>query len=81
MSCCRDSIGDSTISGDLRWGGTLGVSVDFVARSHCSVEFIPLEDIQVYPIYVIPTDHAEYLLPFIEIIVMMARNDRIFKMS
>ena len=45
--CHRDSIGDSTISGDLRWAGFLGVNVDFVARSHCAVEFISLEDMKV----------------------------------
>ncbi len=33
--------------GDQRWGGTFGVNVDFVARSHCSVEMISLEDMQV----------------------------------
>ena len=44
---CRDSIGDSCISGDLRWGGSYGVNIDFVARTHCSVAFIKIEDIQV----------------------------------
>ena len=43
----RDSFGDSTISGDLRWAGTYGVNVDFVARSHCAVEFILVEDMEV----------------------------------
>jgi hypothetical protein len=43
----RDSIGDSAISGDLRWAGSFGVNVDFVARSHCSVEIILVEDMQV----------------------------------
>ena len=33
--------------GDPRWAGSFGVNVDFVARSHCSVEMIMLEDIQV----------------------------------
>jgi len=41
-----DSIGDSAISGDLRWAGSYGVNVDFVARSHCAVEIISIEDIQ-----------------------------------
>jgi hypothetical protein len=45
----RDSIGDSAISGDFRWAGFLGVNVDFVARSHCSVEYISLEDMKVCP--------------------------------
>jgi hypothetical protein len=43
----RDSIGDSVIAGDLRWGGMYGVNVDFVARSHCSVAIIKLEDMKV----------------------------------
>lgn len=42
----RDCIGDSSLSGDLRWAGTFGVNLDFVARSHCSVEFISIEDMQ-----------------------------------
>ena len=46
-SWLRDSIGDSTIMGDHRWAGTFGVNVDFVARSHCSVEMILLEDMKV----------------------------------
>ena len=33
--------------GDHRWAGTFGVNVDFVARSHCSVEMILLEDMHV----------------------------------
>ena len=45
-SYTRDSIGDSAISGDLRWAGSYGVNVDFVARSHCAVEIILLEDMQ-----------------------------------
>ncbi len=35
------------MAGDLRWAGTFGVNVDFVARSHCSVALITMEDIQV----------------------------------
>ncbi len=44
---CRDSIGDCAVAGDTRWAGTFGVNVDFVARSHCSVALITMEDIQV----------------------------------
>jgi hypothetical protein len=44
----RDSIGDSCVAGDLRWGGSFGVNVDFVARSHCSVAYIKREHIEVY---------------------------------
>jgi hypothetical protein len=43
---CRDSFGESSIAGDKRWAGSYGVSIDFVARSHCSVEIILIEDIQ-----------------------------------
>ena len=46
-ACGRDSIGDSAVMGDTRWAGAFGVNVDLVARSHCSVEIIKLEDIQV----------------------------------
>ncbi len=42
----RDTIGDSAVVGDVRWAGAFGVNVDLVARSHCSVEIIKLEDIQ-----------------------------------
>jgi hypothetical protein len=43
----RDCIGDCSLAGDPRWAGTYGVNLDFVARCHCSIEFISLEDIQV----------------------------------
>ena len=42
----RDAVGDSSVAGDTRWAGTYGVNVDFVARSHCSVVYIPVSDIQ-----------------------------------
>jgi len=41
-----ESIGSSCVVGDFRWAGAFGVSADFVALSHCSAEFIPLEAIQ-----------------------------------
>ena len=44
---CRDCLGDSSLAGDLRWAGTYGVNLDFVARSHCSVQFISIESMQV----------------------------------
>jgi hypothetical protein len=44
----RDAIGDSALADDLRWSGAFGVSVDFIARTHCSVEFIPLKKMQVH---------------------------------
>ncbi len=44
---CRDCIGDSSLAGDQRWAGTFGVNLDFVARSHCSIEFISIDDIKV----------------------------------
>jgi hypothetical protein len=40
-------MGDSVLAGDLRWAGTYGVNIDFVARSHCSVEYISIEAMQV----------------------------------
>jgi hypothetical protein len=40
-------MGDSSLAGDARWSGSYGVNLDYVARSHCSVEFISIEDIQV----------------------------------
>ena len=43
----RDPVGDCAVAGDLRWAGMFGVNVDFVARSHCSVALITIEDIQV----------------------------------
>jgi hypothetical protein len=43
----RDSVGDCAVAGDHRWAGIFGVNVDFVARSHCSVALITVEDIQV----------------------------------
>ncbi len=43
----RDSIGSSSLVGDFRWSGTFGVNLDYVARSHCSVEIIHLKDIEV----------------------------------
>jgi len=43
-----DSIGDCSLAGDKRWAGSYGVSVDFVARSHCSVEYISVEDVKVW---------------------------------
>ncbi len=33
--------------GDERWAGTYGVSADYIALTHCAVEFISLEEIQV----------------------------------
>ena len=33
---------------DFRWAGSYGVQVDFIARSHCSVEIIKTEDIMVW---------------------------------
>jgi hypothetical protein len=33
--------------GDERWAGAYGVAADFIAMTHCSAEFIPLEEIQV----------------------------------
>ncbi len=35
------------MAGDNRWAGAYGVAADFIAVTHCSVEFIPLEEILV----------------------------------
>jgi hypothetical protein len=43
----RDSIGGCSIAGDQRWAGAYGMKADFIARSHCSVEVIKMEDIKV----------------------------------
>ena len=43
----RDSIGSSCVVGDNRWAGTFGVQADFIAKSHCSVEYIAKDDILV----------------------------------
>jgi hypothetical protein len=51
----RDCIGDTAIAGDMRWSGAFGVSLDMVARSHCSVELILLEDLQVLRVWGIVT--------------------------
>jgi hypothetical protein len=42
----RDSIGENAIAGDMRWAGSYGVNIDFVAQSHCAVEVITVQDIQ-----------------------------------
>ena len=46
MSNFRDAFGESSIAGDKRWAGSYGVNIDFVARSHCAVEIILVEDIK-----------------------------------
>ena len=43
----RDSLGGCTVVGDLRWTGSYGMQADIVARTHCSVELIKIEDIHV----------------------------------
>jgi hypothetical protein len=40
-------VGGGTVVGDRRWTGTFGVSVDLIARTHCSVEIIKCEDVLV----------------------------------
>ncbi len=37
--------------GDDRWAGTYGVSADYIALTHCSVEYIALEDILVSSVF------------------------------
>ncbi len=56
--------------GDDRWAGTYGVSADYIALTHCSVEFIALEDIHV------SSDVAQRLLKALARIVDdSGRND------
>ncbi len=62
----RDSIGSSSIVGDKRWAGTFGVDADFIARGHCSVEFIKIEDIEVFLTRTTITS-AQSHLPFVVI--------------
>jgi hypothetical protein len=45
---CSDTMGGCTVVNDTRWAGAYGVNVDFVARTHCSVEVVTNEDIQVH---------------------------------
>uniref|UniRef100_A0A7S0MT42 Ion transport domain-containing protein n=1 Tax=Cryptomonas curvata TaxID=233186 RepID=A0A7S0MT42_9CRYP len=40
-----DSVGGNAVVGDKRWTGSLGVYVDLVARTHCSVALIPTQHI------------------------------------
>ena len=47
LSVCSDCLGDSSLAGDMRWAGTYGVNLDFVARSHCSIQFISIDAMQV----------------------------------
>jgi hypothetical protein len=42
-----ESIGSSSVIGDSRWAGDYGVDADFIAVTHCSAEFIPLQEILV----------------------------------
>ena len=42
-----ESIGSSCVLGDGRWAGSYGVDADYIALTHCSVEFIPLDAINV----------------------------------
>ena len=42
-----DSIGGCALVGDFRWAGAYEVQADFVARTHCSVEIIKTEEIEV----------------------------------
>jgi hypothetical protein len=62
----RDSIGSSSIVGDKRWAGAFGVDADFIARGHCSVEFIKIEDIEVFLTRTSITS-AQSHLPFVVI--------------
>mmetsp|Transcript_30427 Transcript_30427/g.80910 ORF Transcript_30427/g.80910 Transcript_30427/m.80910 type:complete len:324 (-) Transcript_30427:669-1640(-) len=41
-----DSFGDTSVLGDSSWAGKYGVSVDFVAHTHCAVTFVSAKDIE-----------------------------------
>ena len=43
----RDVIGGNVVIGDSRWAGAWGVRADFIAKTTCSVLFIPAADIMV----------------------------------
>ncbi len=52
-SCLRpvfirsDALGGGVVLGDNRWAGSYGIDADILARTHCSVEIISIEDLQV----------------------------------
>ena len=46
----RDSFGGCAVAGDNRWTGDYGVRVDLVARTHCSVMMVKIENIKVLPL-------------------------------
>ena len=48
--------------GDDRWAGAYGVTADFIAMTHCSVEFIPLAQIQVKTIETREINERELLI-------------------
>ena len=41
------SLGAGSVVGDTRWAGVYGIDADLIAKSHCSVEFIHSDHIQV----------------------------------
>jgi len=45
------------VIGDHRWAGMFGVQADFIAKSHCSVEFIPTDEVNV--IVIISYSHPQ----------------------
>ena len=50
-----EPIGSSSVIGDTRWAGDYGVNADYIAVTHCSAEFIPLEEILVLATYFVNT--------------------------
>jgi hypothetical protein len=43
----RDVIGSDFVIGDERWGGAWGLRADFIAKTACSILWIPAADILV----------------------------------
>ena len=54
-------MGGTSVVGDLRWTGAFGANLDLIAKTHCSVELIKLEDIKVYPVSIESTFVQMYI--------------------
>ncbi len=52
----RDGFGDTSVLGDIRWGGAFGVEATFIAMDTVTVSYIYTKDI----LYILDTDPALY---------------------
>lgn len=52
----RDGFGDSSVLGDIRWGGAFGVEATFIAMDTVTVSYIYTKDI----LYILDKDPALY---------------------